>query len=574
LFKRLTKAAIAVIASLIALAFITMSGVLVWAKTGPRTLDKLLPYIEASLNQEGQPYHVTVGEAVLAWQDWSQPIDIQLRQVKINTLEKKQLLQLNDVSVGFSLGRLLRFKLVPNAVVIRKPLIKLHKDEHGAFFLGVGKEGRQIAFAELFPQEAQDKPAPKFAVKASFIGAMEYIQVQDASLVLDIAGEATPFRAPDVDVYVTRTRKQTQAKLLLDVEYGDRVTHVDATVTQAKGSANLQSRVAFKDFWPPVLERFVPGEIAWEKLALPLSGVVTVQADRSGVVSAAQIDVTAEEGVITHETLFAEPFNVSGLQAKGVITKQGRHFDMEDVTIAFGETKAGVKGIAEKLPEGWVFDVQASAENMPANDLYKYWPITLAPTVREWVTGRIRDGVVPQATAKLKLRPEDLGKPFPESGLQAEIKGEGMTVQYLSSHPAVKAVNGTVTFTGKAMHITADAGKMLSGAVLKSGTVHIDELRKYRPHITITVETDAPAKDVATYLDIESLNYAKPLSLDPEVIDGAMSGELYFRLRLPSKTENTPEDMGLEFAINAQLKEVAPVSYTHLRAHETVLDLV
>src|SRR5688500_10464498 len=68
-------------------ALVGVNTLLIWVATGPRSLDKLSPYIEAALEEDGQKYNVTIDQTWLIWDGWKRPIDIRLRNVSVTTGE-------------------------------------------------------------------------------------------------------------------------------------------------------------------------------------------------------------------------------------------------------------------------------------------------------------------------------------------------------------------------------------------------------------------------------------------------------------------------------------------------------
>lgn len=558
MLHRITKAVFALAATLIALAVVAVLSLAVWVMTGPKPLTKLLPTIESALNPAGSPYRVTVEGAMIYWDGWSNPLDFRLTGVSLYTAQEEvEPLRLPEVSVGLDWPSLLFLHVSPRSVVLHKPHMRFFRDTNGAVYIGIGEDeegGQRVALADLL--EGLTAPKKDAETQNGPLENIHLIAVRNARLTLDAPGEKDPlFDASDANLHIRRTADGAEAELTVHLSYYDRPAQITANVRITDEQEMLAGKAELSNISPHIFSRLFPNLPELAALELPLHGWVNVSMNRVGEVTLIDYRLQGNGGKLALEEHFAEPLHIDNAVFEGQIRDHFVQFNVKKAELQFGGATLSVSGYGQRHDIGWICDVQAVAQKMPVNDLYKYWPKSIAPTAYKWVTTHIREGVVPRAEARLALLEDDLGHPFPESAFNVAIQAEGVQVEYLDGHPKVQDVKGVVKFAGKSMTITSKQGKMLSGSVLKDAWLHIPDLTE-QPSATMQIKlaVDAPAEDVARYLAIPALGYAQPLGLDEETIGGNASGTLDFNFRLPSHAAEGSNPQ-LRFLIEADIRD-------------------
>src|SRR5579885_539371 len=142
----------------LAVAFLLMlNALLVWVATGPRSLDKMLPYIEKALSGVHSGYSVKINQGVLLWDGWQHPMDIRLREVNIYTADGQRFATFPDISLGLDIFSLALGKVEATSLEVRHPVISLFQDAGGNISFGqpaqTPQEGQQSQ-----PQQAEQAP--------------------------------------------------------------------------------------------------------------------------------------------------------------------------------------------------------------------------------------------------------------------------------------------------------------------------------------------------------------------------------------------------------------------------------
>lgn len=536
----------------------------VWLMTGPKQLTKLTAYIERSLNDGGTPYRTEIGDVIIRWDSITEPVDFLLKHVTVYSREEgARLLRLSEMSVGVSFTELLRFRLRPESVVLRQPRMRFYREEDGELYIGIGNDDSQRTSLSLLMDELGGDGSG-----AALIGNIRLIGVQNARLVLGKSGNERVVDAQDANLYLRRENGTITGAMDVAFRYKEnRASYIRGDI-EVKGEEDaVIAKFELRDFSPHILSQLFPQHPELAALDLPLTGWADMTMTDTGHVTLLDFRLQGREGTFAYEEHFAETIHIKAAKLEGQIREGFQQFMLKKGELDFDGATLSVNGIAHRYPKGWTADAVAVAENMPVNDLYKYWPKTLSPASYHWVTTRIREGVA-RAEARLKLTEEDIGEPFPELALAVEIQAEGVEVDYLEGHPKAHDVKGTVAFTGKGMTITSQQGRMLTGGVLKDALLQIPDLSAEPAPMHIRLQVEAPARDVASYIGIPPLDFAEPLGMDPKTIGGQAKGTLQFDFVLPdADVEN--DDPQLTFVIDA---EVINASQPGFMGYEQVTD--
>lgn len=554
MLSRIAKLLFGLILTFIVLGLIVVTSLGVWVLTGPKSISKLVPYVESSLNKDGLPYKVRVKDAILMWESWLSPIDFRLRGVALLSQQDAPLLTLNELSLKLDFPSLLRFKVVPHSIVLHRPNVYIFRDGQGEFLIGFGDvQNTGIPLRDLFASVggSDDK-----SDGAEMVGGLQRIAIRHARLTLGNETDKALFTAPDANLELAREGEAIRLLFAMDMQSEEYVSTLQATAHIKPGDEMIVGQMRLSSFSPHLLARLFPDHPEWGALSMPLDGEAAVSVDAAGNLSTLDFRLEGRDGIFTLPEHFAEPLPLKHALLEGQFRNNLNQLLLNQAALDFGGATLSLNGFAMHSPSGWTYDALAVAENMPVNDLYKYWPKTLAPTPYEWVTTHIRDGKVPHAEARVSISEDALTGELPKEAIAVTIQAEGVNVEYMEGHPRVQDVKGIVTFDGKGMEITSKQGAMLSGSVLKEAYLAIPELMADAPRMHIQLAVEAPAADVASYLAVPDLNYSAPLGLDPKTISGQASGRMRFDFILPD-VEIPDRDPELDFLIEADLTEAA-----------------
>lgn len=564
---KLLKALFAFSITLLALALVVTVSLAAWVVTGPKSLSKLTPYIESSFNPEGMPYKIRIKDAVLQWANWDDPLDLRLERMQVTSVDGNVLLNLPEVSVGLDWKHLLLLRIKPKTLVLHNPSLWFTREKNGEFYVGIGDETQQrLPLTQIFTSLGSSihKGSQQASLgngEESLIGAIEYVLIEHAHLKIGQSGQPALLDTKNANLRLKRRNGQVWGLFDADFGEGEAYSRLNAEVQITDNPLKkYMGTIRLTNFSPAPLASLFQEYMEIQALDVPLTGHAQVTVNAEHVVDNINYSIDGGSGTFTYLNYFAVPIPIESLHLEGEVRGGLRHFILKQVLLDFGEAKLSATGETKQRDKGWTYDLIAVAENMPVNDLYKYWPKTVAPKAYSWVTNNIREGTVSHAQAMFRLTEEELGQPLPDHALDVTIQAQGVKVSYLPGHPPVEKVAGVVNFTGRSMEITSQKGGMQSNTQLKNALLVIPDLQSPEKTMHIELNVEAPAADVARYVDIPVLGYAKPLALDPNTLNGKVNGKLQFSFPLARNPDSGIMEP-LAFLIDADLQDISQMGF-------------
>jgi hypothetical protein len=154
--------------------------------------------------------------------------------------------------------------------------------------------------------------------------------------------------------------------------------------------------------------------------------------------------------------------------------------------------------------------------------------VIVAPNAQEWVVKNMSKGIAREARASVSGRsPSGTFEDMIIDHVDGEIKGDGVTVDYLRPMPPVKNAAAVATFDAKAFRIFVKGGD-LYGLKAKDGTIVLGGLDQPDQFADIDLTIAGPAIDALKVIDSPPLRYAQALGIDPLTV----GGEAVARLKL------------------------------------------
>ena len=187
----------------------------------------------------------------------------------------------------------------------------------------------------------------------------------------------------------------------------------------------------------------------------------------------------------------------------------------------------------DNFPVHIALDVSATAIN--ATELMDYWPTTLSPDSRLWVSQNVTSGHIPQAKAHINY-------PAPRTKMvDATIAMEDVTVTFLPNAPPASSVDATLYLNDAHLRIIADRGTMLENTHLLAGSsILMPDFAIPGIPLQATIKATTSAQDAALFLSDRYFNKAASLGLNYRTISG--SGTLDLQVDTPLYFSEAPKD--------------------------------
>lgn len=543
---------------LLVLALVFFNAVLIWVATKPRTIEQVLPAIEAALGGNDAPYTVKIGQGLLMWDGWRHPIDLRLKQVDVHARSGERFASFPDISLDLDLLSLLVGKVVPVAVHIRRPVVSLYQDENGRISFGFpaasGEEvppggAAQMSLGELLEGEA---------LKA--IRRLKRVEITDADVSVGNLREGVFLRARRV--HAAFTQKWSAVSLVASAQLVPRDDETRIGQVQAELSMNprkgpMTGRIRAQTVWLPGLASLFMDERVLPALRMQAGGWTDFRLDRQGRLLSARYLLQAGEGTVRSPELDGE-IALKSVRAEGRAVGS-RELWLDRLGIDFGAYSIQGRGGLIRASEGIGIQLVAATQQVPVAHVRTFWPVNLAPISRTWVVENITGGVIPHASIVMNILPGQIALPaLPDEAIDARIAFERAQLRYLPDHPPVRDLVGTASIGGRRLEAQASSGRALTATRVSQGSVLIEDLNLDNPRIEAAFSAEGPAADVASFLSRPPADHAERLGLNPETATGTVAGtaKLGFSYFVPRDAAGRPRaDMGVNYDIRAELRE-------------------
>lgn len=576
-----------ILTELLAMLFaglIALGGIVAYLlHSGPVSLDFMTPHLEAMLNDENGRFVVDIDRTVVVWAGWRDAIDIRATQVSVTAPDGAALARVPELSLGLSLRALVHGRLAPTSLDAIGPRIRIVRSESGEFLFGLTdteptrleagsqdvtapqRDSRTVIrflIAELLADE-QDLSGP--------FGYLQRVSVLDGQIAFDDRVAGRYYRAPNTDVVLLKGGAGITGEGNLSVQYGARQADLSVDLTVARDQS-YRAAATFQQVDPAAFAASIPQLADLTAIKMPLNGEIAIRGHFGGRVDEIDFDFIGGAGKLELHDVYREPLDVSSLRITGAVTENLSAVRLDRAILGFEE--ATVYAVGSVAPDGGgrLISLEASLENLPINELHRYWPPWTHPPAHNWVTSNIVDGVVDQGTVSVALRvggPEDEGKVSLDT-LQGTFAFTGLGVHFRRPMTPVVGGSGTATFDRHGFAFMIDGGSLAEDIVLREGKVDIVNIdKKGEARLIIDAKAEGPLVTALRVIDEEPLRYGSKIGFDPSKMGGGGTSDLHFELPL---VRNVTGDM-LELDVASHLSGVVAEGPFDIAVTEGELEL-
>ncbi|WP_139838518.1 YhdP family protein [Pseudoruegeria aquimaris] len=214
-----------------------------------------------------------------------------------------------------------------------------------------------------------------------------------------------------------------------------------------------------------------------------------------------------------------------------------------------GRTRVRASGAARAEADGWHLSLDAAADTLTAEELVRYWPLSLRPKTRNWLVNNLHAGRGFNGRVALRLRPG--AEPVAQVGFDYE----GAEVRFLPGYPPISGARGHGQIDGARFAIVIDAGEVRDGARVAdvSGSRFRIEDMRARPSIgRVDLKARATVPDLLHLLDLRPLRLMSRAGRRPDLAEGLAEAEAVLVLPLSRKTRGPDVD----FTVTGTLRNV------------------
>jgi hypothetical protein len=319
--------------------------------------------------------------------------------------------------------------------------------------------------------------------------------------------------------------------LALQLENG--IARADANVDYDRVAGETRLDLRFEQLDPVALSHAMPALSPLSAVAAPIGGSIGIIFDRGLAPVQADLALDAGAGQIDLPTLYAAPLSLRGARLAGRLEPREQRIVIDEAVLELQHPTIRLRGAIATRENGTPFDLSAIVENVPLDELARYWPERANREARNWMTSNVSAGIVPRidasATGTLTTRE---GRPRVDvEAFDARLAFTGATVAYMRGLPPVvgAAGEGRIGLDEITAGFTAGA---IEDFKITGGALKITSLRTRPQQMTIALDVAGPLRTALDVLAVERLRFPQRIGIDPAGVAGRAKGTLTFAFPL------------------------------------------
>lgn len=527
LFRVFTLLALELMGALIAGGAV-LGGLLAWRLSeGPLRMEALQPWLVSGLSQAASPYRVTVGSTALDWAGNRSALGVAAQDVRLYSPEGRLVAALPSIEIGFSLPALLIGRVSPDVIRLVGPQLRALRTMDGAIELSLA--GTTTPSEPSAPDSATAAPTdvldswlgaiiqPPSAT--SPLGALSRIEITAARVDVTDYQFGVQWRAPQADFLLQRDLNGVRGHVNLEMAVGTKNPRLSGDFLFDPTRADLRMSVRLERFNPAELASWTPAFSSLSRLNVPFSGTVRARWTRPSGFTDVAFDLSAGQGTLGAQA-DNEPLNLSYAQLVGTINRLQHRVEISNLHADFNGIVLEASANATRSGNQILVDASATINNMPAAELSRYWLPGWAHNARDWVTGNIVSGQVPQATATVQLAvPLDNPAAVTPVSLNGHMDLKNLTVHYFRPLPPATSADGSADYDLSGFRVHVDRA-MVEGNTVSSAQINLLGLTDDSDRAEIEVAVDSSVLNQLKLIDHDPLRYARRLGLDASQAEG------------------------------------------------------
>jgi hypothetical protein len=515
-------ARVMVIVTAIAAALVVVAALRLMA--GPVNLDFLKDRIARAADVPGNDIRPDVEHISLEWGSLSQPMRLVFSGLRFINGENQVIATVPTAALTFDPRVVFQGMLLPNSVVIEKPVIEAEIDREGGMlrriFSDPSSQSQGQAVAILVEQLLAK------ANYESLIGQLDTVKIEQAKVTLRDVKTGLAWVAPAVRAQLGRDEKGVIISANARFTGNGEPFDVTLAGVYTRDRSRISVEAMVDGIKPSMFADLSPDAALLRGVDIALSGRLLVEADGTGDVHSVVIDVKGGNGRVTLPGVLPAAHAVKSVSARATIDAASHTAEIERIALNFGAASVLVTGTGRRTPEGQTFAGRADIRRIPVDRLGDYWPLSFAEGGRRWALANLSNGEIDVgAEFALSAPGNDLAE-LKADKMIGLIDYRGMTVRYMPHMPELQGVLGKARYENGTLHFDVASGSAVN---LKLGPTTIDLLKlEGAPpqNAAIRMAITGAAPDVIRFLARPKLGLPRDLLFDYRRLGGNVAIDL------------------------------------------------
>jgi len=440
---------LAILGGLVSFFVMVSAAFFLWVMTGPRSINSFTPYIESALSSPENGYKVKIENSEIEWNEWHNPFGMSARNVEIINNKGTVIAYFPEVLVKIYLYKLLLGKIDIKSLAFISPNAMLIQNDDGSIALGLnntdgGTNSSIPAILALLTSESSDNP----------VRHLKLLLIRHATLSIQNKIAGIFLRSSDTSVEITKKHGRIKGSFTVPLMFDNKTSSLSGNFSADKKSDMVTAQIIYKDIATSALHALFPTQEWLKGIHLSVSGAVRIFSNFAADISATDFTLESGQGSIEYPSVLSEPINLQNLEMAGSVTDQMNTLNIASAKASLigNDSKTinmSLNATIKKTGNDYAIEGHGETANIPVNDVHRYWPLTLSPHSRAWVTTHISNGIITKADVDLHFKPGEIKfKDTPENAIASTIVVKNTDIKYLPKHLPVTDVNAVIKFTG------------------------------------------------------------------------------------------------------------------------------
>lgn len=526
---------------------LVLAALAIWRlSAAPVEAQFIRPYLEQAVNDANLGFEVQLTGAKIDWQHFRPRLDLHFLGVRVSGERGATVGGFQDGTLGLSIRNLIFGRPAVVAIEIRRPEIRVVRDQTGAFSLrlGSGTVGDDPANGGTDFKALADRILAPPGDSGS-LGQLRRVRIADGRVVIEDRKLGLSWSAPRLDLDIVRMANGMTARLDLDLALPGHPARLtgEARYEATQGHTGLALNVSGFDAAVAAPLATVLGPL--KALSMPLDGHVEAVIDRQGAVLGVQASLQGERGQLILPDFYAQPLEIRKLGLDAHFNGAPERLVLDRLAVDLGDAQLSARGVSSVTDDKISIDSQVDLAAVPLARFDALWPHGFAVGGRDWVTEHITDGVVKSGSVHLTASgPATDPAAIEVADLRGVFDFSGLEVHYFPPLMPAKAIAGHATFDTRGMQLSLESGA-LGDIALSAGDIVLTGFDRDDRDIDIALTLAGPLKTALAVLDSPPLGYAHELGIVPAEAGGRLDVRAKFAFPLIKSLEFKQVSLGV-----------------------------
>ncbi len=495
-------------------------------------------YIQSAMRDAETGNYALIDRAVLFWPDLKGPLFLEVEGGQLLNQDDATILSVNMAALSFSRAGLLSGRVMPKAIILKSPTLKLLRTEQGSieFDLGhVSAESEQVGQEEQLELTTRifgyiARPGIENANK-SLISKLQSFSIEDARLVVDDRIAQQSWSLPDFNVKLASTRAGMDGNISLKLpDVGLEESSLNVDLNYVWDQKNVEVSAHLKTFDVQALAQKVPelGMLADQNLIVD-AHIETIL-DETFTPADVRLDISSKKGSLQHPDLSDEPVPYSDLALNATYNYLGKTLKVTDTKVTLKDITLFAEGEVTHTKTQIAGPVKVWIDETEHKYLAPLWPNALrGDNAKVWIIDRMSDATFKDAWVKFDIMAQKQSADGQAPAWDADIKNletefsfEELTADYRAPLDAGRNLYGSGRFDLEKDELTIDIRRGVVGkmAVKDASLMFRDITKKGQGKADLSIPLKSKVADVMRFISKEPINLGDELDMDINKVKG------------------------------------------------------